>query len=236
MKNSLIFFVILGALFWWFTDPTIKVTDSVEFGYVVKYSGNGGRGDFLPMLVALHGNGDNADNFYDTALDELQAPARIILLKGPISYGRGKSWPWTADDFSLYGNAVNEAVRLLTHKYSTSGKPMLFGFSGGAMMAYYLAALHGDTFAAIIPVSGRLTENMLDGNQISAGARVYAFHGNQDQVIPFSGGKQAVDILRVNGIPVEFTEFNGGHLGLFTTMKSEINAKIDEVLYDLAIP
>lgn len=235
MKKILVILAVLGVLYWWFADPTISAPDhAVEFGYVVRYSGNGRGGDLLPMLVALHGNGDKAGNFYDTALDALQAPARILLLKGPLSYGTGQAWPWENDDFSRYGDAVDEAVRLLSLKYPTSGKPVLLGFSGGAMMAYYLAAVHGDTFSSIFPVSGRLTENMLADQEISPGARVYAFHGKQDNVIPFGNGQQAVQFLRSQGIPVKFTDFDGDHLGLFTTIKTDISAQIDGALYESA--
>jgi len=47
--------VILAALAkWWFTAPTISgLTNDVSFSYLVKYSGNAGKGDSLPMLVAL---------------------------------------------------------------------------------------------------------------------------------------------------------------------------------------
>lgn len=141
MKKILLIILVFGLVQWWLKDPTVSArTNDVTFGYIVKYSGNGTRNDKLPMLVALHGNGDTAKNFYNTALDQLHTPARIVLLKGPISRGRGSAWPWSIADLTRYGKAVSEAIDLLTVRYPTERKPILLGFSGGAMMAYYQIA------------------------------------------------------------------------------------------------
>ena len=115
MKKYLLIIALLGLVNWWFTDPTINVkANDLSFSYIVKYSGNSSKSDHLPMVVALHGNGDTTQNFYETALDEINSPARINLLEGPISQGKGSAWPWSADDFALYGKAINEAIELIT--------------------------------------------------------------------------------------------------------------------------
>ncbi|VAX28411.1 hypothetical protein MNBD_NITROSPIRAE01-586 [hydrothermal vent metagenome] len=234
MKKILPLILVLVFAQWWFTDPSIRVSShEIRFKYVVKYSGNASRADDLPMLVALHGNGDTADNFYETALDQLKVPARIILFQGPIPYGRGNAWPWSPDDFSQYGKAFTEAVDALALKYPTLGRPILFGFSGGGMMAYYQALKHGDRYAYIFPVSGRLSKNLLGDEAIRIGAEVIAFHGMSDSVVSINGGKEAVALLRKSGTDVIFSEFKGGHLEIFTTMKSTITEAIEEKIKDM---
>lgn len=231
MKKILLIILLLILAVWWFRDPTISVLDSdVSFGYIVKYSGNGSRSDDLPMLVALHGNGDTAENFYNTALDQLNVPARIVLIKGPIS---GNSWPWTAADFARYGRPLSAAIELLSLKYPTVGKPILLGFSGGGTMAYYQAAKHGHNYSYIFPVSGQLSRGLLGEGSFSPGAEVFAFHGTDDNVISIGGGKSAVNILQENGISVEFTEFAGGHLGIFNNMKTIITQVVEQKLESL---
>ena len=226
--------LVLGLLQWWFKDPTISApTHDVSFGYIVKYSGNSERNDNLPMLVALHGNGDTAKNFFETALDQLSVPARIVLLKGPLSYGSGDAWPWTEADFKQYGYAVSEAIELITLKYPTTGKPILLGFSGGGMMAYYQAVIHGNRYSYIFPVSGQLSNELLSDESARPGAKVHSFHGKNDSVISFSGGENAVNILKENNINVMFTGFDGGHHGIFTNMKSEITQAIELKLQSL---
>ncbi len=235
MKKLLLIVVLVLALAqWWFKDPTISVpTSDVSFGYIVKYSGNSSRNDNLPMLVALHGNGDTAKNFYNTALDQLNVPARIVLLKGPLSYGSGSAWPWTAAGFRQYGDAVSEAIELLTLDYPTAGKPILLGFSSGGMMAYYQAVKHGDSYSYIFPVSGQLSNELLGDESSKPGAEVYAFHGRNDNVISITGGKNAVSILQAKGVNVKLTEFNGNHHGIFTVMKSKITRVIEQKIASL---
>jgi phospholipase/carboxylesterase len=237
MKKLILLIIIisfLALLQWWFKDPTIDVpTNNLSFGYIVKYSGNSGRSDSLPMLVALHGNGDSVKNFYETVLDQLNVPTRIILLKGPLSYGTGSAWPWTPDDFDKYGKAVNEAIELLAAKYPTRGKPILLGFSTGGMMAYYQAVKYGDTYSYIFPVSGQLSEKMLGNGAPRSGAEVSAFHGKEDNVISISSGRSAVNVLRSKGIEVNLTEFNSGHHGIFTDMKSAITQAIEQKINSL---
>jgi len=231
MKKILFVVVIISASVWWFKDPEISASGSgVNFGYIVKYTGGSNESDHIPMLVALHGNGDSAENFYLTALDKINTPARIILLKGPLSFGGGDAWPWKTNELQLYGQAVSEVTGLLANKYATKGKPVLMGFSGGGMMAYYQAAKHGDVYSFIFSVSGSLTKEHLGEGGSRVGAKVFGYHGKSDRVVPFSKGLQAIDLLKANNVKVKFKEFDGGHLGLFTTMKTEISSAIENAL------
>ncbi len=231
MKKVIVLLLLAVIVFWWVKDPSVSVdTNDISFDYIVKYSGGGGRGDSLPMLIALHGNGDKAKNFYKTALDQVKSPARIVLIKGPLSYGMGQAWPFSPADFSKYGKAFSEAVARLSHKYRTRGKPLLMGFSGGGMMAYYQAVKYGDIYSTLFPVSGNLSVANLGDGPLRIGAEVIAFHGNKDSVLPISGGMRAKEILEENGVTVQFIEFNGGHLGVFTNMKGAVTRAIEEKL------
>lgn len=234
MRNFVLLVIVLGIAKWWFTDPSINTpTNDVSFSYIVRYSGDSRASDELPMLVALHGNGDSAKNFYNTALDQLNTPARIVLLKGPIPFRGGDAWPWRAAGFSQYGGAVNEAVALLAIKYPTIKKPILLGFSGGGMMAYYQALMHGNSYSYIFPVSGDLSKDLLGKNSFRRGAKVFAYHGNKDRVVSPGGGRQAVKILQENGVKVKFVEFDGGHHGIFKNMKPKITQALEQKLKSL---
>jgi len=234
MKRFAAIVICLILVKWWFTDPTISVpTNDVTFNYIVKYTEASNKSEPLPMLVALHGNGDTTGNFYDTALDELNVPVRVILIEGPIPNGRGNAWPWTSEDFIQYGKSVNEAIELLTLKYPTIRKPVLLGFSGGGMMAYYQAVKHGDSYSYIFPISGKFSIDLLGDDSSNSGAEVYAFHGENDQVLSINGGRHAVEILKSKGVNVSLTEFEGGHLGVFKSMKSAITSAIEERILSL---
>ncbi|MEM7253577.1 MAG: hypothetical protein AAF493_19345 [Pseudomonadota bacterium] len=231
MNKLAIVALVAAAWFWWTKDPSVSVSNGqVDFGYKIEYPHGDDNGSRLPMLVALHGNGDTAKNFYATALDQIKTSVRVVLLKGPISYRGGGAWPNNRDELRRYGKAVNEAVMAIAAKYPTVGKPALLGFSGGAVMAYYQAAVYGDSYSYIFPVSGGLDKAVLEGEKARPGARVYAFHGKQDSVLSFNGGQQAVDLLFARKVRVKFTPFDGGHHGIFQEMKPQISALVGDKL------
>jgi len=234
VKKIIIPLFVLASVVWWFTHPSIYVpSHDIKFNYLVKYSGEASRSDRLPLLVALHGNGDTPGNFYSTALDLLDVPARIVLLEGPYSRSFGSAWPWNAADFAQYGPVIHEAIGLLANKYPTKQKPVLLGFSGGAMMAYYQAVKYGSDFAYIFAVSGKLGTDMLGDEPFQPGAPVFSFHGDNDKVLSVSGGREAVRILKEKGVEVTSFEFEGGHLGIFTSMKAEISMALEQKLKSL---
>lgn len=220
--------LLLFVGWWWLADPTVKTNVGVSFEYEVRYAGGADEDAELPMLVALHGNGDNPGHFYGTALDQLTFPSRIVLLQGPLSQGMGYAWPWKSDDFKLHGAAVSDAVTTLAAKFPTLDKPILMGFSGGGMMAYYQSLKFGDHYSYIFPISGQLSKRLLGDDALIVEAEVLAYHGTDDQVIAIDGGREAVRLLQNAGGIVLMTEFKGGHLGIFQSMKSEITNTIVE--------
>ncbi len=226
--------VIKGCTQWLSEDTTINVpSNNVQFSYIVKYSGQTGKTDCLPMLIALHGDGDSANGFYESALNEINIPARIILVKGPIAHQIGYVWPFSVAQFEDYGTAFSEAVNLLATRYPTVNKPVLLGFSGGGGMAYYQAVLHGDNYSSIFSVSSLLAKVKLGAGRSMPGAEVYAYHGKSDEVIAFSDAIKTCKLLKKNKVRVNFTEFDSGHQGFFTDMKSQIIQAIAEKLSSL---
>jgi len=228
MKNILLIIIALGIAQWWFKDPSIGGYD-----YVIKYSGSGNKDTNLSMLITLHGDGDTPENFYNTALDQFKTPARIIILKAPKSYGAGYAWPWDPASLQEAGSAMDEAVRKLTLKFPTMGKPVLMGMSGGGRMAYYQALKYGNNYSYVFPISGMLSQEYLANDSSKPGAKVFAYHGKSDSVVSFDSGMVAAKLLREHDIDVEFTEFDGGHQGIFRNMKLEITQAIEQKLNTL---
>lgn len=218
---------------WANSSSNNELNNDISFDYLVKYSGKGGHSDSLPMLVALHGDGDTAENFYQTALDQFTTNARVILIKAPISHELGKVWPYSSTQYDKYGENFSKVIDKLVTQYPTVNKPILFGFSGGGAMAYYQSVKHGDCYSYIFPVSGLLFNDQLSTRLSRPSAIVYAYHGKADEVVPFSAGITARKLLKKKGVIVTFTEFEGGHHGLFTEMKSIITEAIEKKLKNL---
>lgn len=226
--------IVTGITQWGVKDSSISVaSNDSSFSYIVKYSGGGKSSDYLPMLIALHGDGDTVDNFYETALNKINVRARIIVVKGPISHECGPVWPYSVAQFEEYGKAFSEAVDQFAINYPTISKPILLGFSGGGGMAYYQAVKHGDNYSYIFPISSLLAKEKLGDPSSSPDAKVFAYHGKNDEVIAFSEGKKTFKLLKRKKVNICFTEFESGHHGIYTDMKAKITQAVENKLNSL---
>ncbi len=214
-----------------FREKSITVANGeITLVYEHEVSGDATSGRDLPMLIALHGNGDTPGHFHDTALDLITSPAHVLLFEAPISYGSGSAWPGDRQEIDRYSKALVEAVDQLSLQYPTRGKPVLLGFSGGAVMAWHIALTHGDQFSAVIPVSGRFEKAWVSQFTTPENTAIHVFHGKQDRVLAVGGSRLAVRSARDLGMTVSYIEFDGGHLGLFTNMKPQITELMDQLL------
>jgi len=219
---------------WWNKSSTTNLLNSdIGFSYIVKYPADHSPSEHLPMLIALHGDGDTVDNFYESALDQFKTKVRIILIKAPISHECGDVWPFSAAQYKKYSKAFSELVGQLVIKYPTISKPILLGFSGGGAMAYHQAVTQGQSYAYIFPVSGLLLNEQLDDFLPNPSAMVFAYHGKKDEVVAFSAGQSAVKLLKSMKVKVNLSIFNSGHHGIFNDIKTEITHAIEEKLNSL---
>jgi len=233
VKKILVLLLLAGGLLWVFRTPSVTAPGTdIAFEYIVERTGGAGWRDRLPLLIALHGNGDTPPNFFETALDGLTAPARVVCIRAPIAVGVGHAWPMDGEGVSRYLGPLADAIDVIAGRYPTIGRPLVFGFSGGAVMAYALAASYPRRYSLVVPVSGRLAGVAGDVPAEASGAlaRVVAFHGTRDTVIGIGSGRAACERLRALGLSVEFRERDGDHLMLFREVHAEINGLLNERL------
>jgi predicted esterase len=240
MKKLLILgsvILLAGIIYWWNLPSTVQGPSSdLEFEYITRITNNGGASDTLPMILALHGHGDTPENFFDSLLKRFDDQVRFIVLKGPFDYPgvglSGHAWPTDTNGLKEYGDALADSVSVLTEDYPTEGKPIVVGFSGGAGVAYYLAALHADKFSYIFPLAGRLSS--IEIPSWNSTAKVIAFHGTKDQVIGFNNGKKAVQKLKQSGLDAELISFNGGHLDVFRSTNDLFLKHLSNAVHEIA--
>ena len=85
----------------------------------------------------------------------------------------------------------------------------LTGYSMGGFGTWETASYAPERFAAIAPVSG--------GGNVEQAERlksipIWAFHGDQDRVVPIEASQRMVDAVRMRGGQVNFTIYPGaGH-------------------------
>ncbi len=236
MKKLFVLLLLGSLLYWWMLPNIVQGPSSnYEFEYITRISGNGDSSGTLPMVIALHGNGDTPDNFFDTLLNDFDYPARFVLLRGPKNYGGrfgGRAWPMNVSGLQECGDALADSTSVLLERFPTEGRPILLGFSGGAYVAYYLATFHADLFSYIFPLSGGLPEGIITSETASHnnGTKVIAFHGNKDQLVAFNRGKAAVESLREKGVFTEFVTLNGGHLEVFLSSNSLLLKRLSDAV------
>ena len=204
-----------------------------SYEYVVRYTAGADADERLPLVVALHGNGDSPANFFDTALDGLDEPARIVLLRAPRAMGLGGSaWPSHNADLRACGDGVAAVTRVLERQFPTTGAPIVVGFSGGAVVTYYLAAAHPDRFAFAMPIAGLLPEEALDRATSKPASEIVvrAFHGTRDAIVGIDAARHATEQLRSMWLDATLTELDGDHHAIFTNGKPTIQAALSDAV------
>jgi phospholipase/carboxylesterase len=182
-----------------------------------------------PVLIGLHGLGDNGESFAglfgkrEIAQDFLfvVAPAPYALNVG----GRvGYSW-------HLRGPEVETAVALHSHRYAMhyvlkvleavrrdylvdERNVFLMGFSQGAGLAASVGMRQPGLFKGVIPIGGwfepaEFTEAELEG--AAKRGRFLICHSPEDQVVPFDTSRRAASFLAEHDIPFRLVRYQGGH-------------------------
>ena len=188
------------SIWYYLKTPEIKIPNTdISFKYKVKKINNLSSDESLPLIIALHGNGDSMNNFFKTALNEVTQPARVILIQAPYSMGIGYSWPIRTKNIATIGPALLKAIQIIKTKYIHKGQPILFGFSGGAIMTYYLSAVEPNEFSYSFPISGKLSKELFTiqptASTLIPLLEVYAFHGDNDNVISINVSHSAQKLL-----------------------------------------
>lgn len=209
---------ILLALWWHYRPHTISAfTTDTAYHYIVQKP-KWGSDDTLPLIVALHGNGDTMRNFKKTLFHDLDIETRIIFIQGPLNYRNGHAWPISGVELKRYGDSLAEVVEQFSQKFPSTQKPILIGFSGGGCMAYYQAATHPDLYSTIIPISGSLDPSFIrETDPTDNTVEIVAMHGTADKLIRYAAGANAVERLAAMERDAQMVEMTGGHLAVFTS-------------------
>ena len=135
-------------------------------------------------------------------------PARFIVFQAPRVKGPGFSWftvkrPLTLSQHEVTHQIIDAAMRISRQTQSlmkakpTVGRPIVTGFSQGGILSLTIGLLHGDIFAAAVPLAGMLPTRLPNLN--TPIAPMTAFHGEADTVVPWSGLKRSVKLIEKRG-------------------------------------
>jgi phospholipase/carboxylesterase len=183
--------------------------------------GGAAEGDKLPTIVALHGRGDSADNFARDFVG-VRAHARIVVPYGFFPTDE-HGFEWFSNDRSpdrkpeVFDRGASEALpRLATFladfpkSLPTLAKPILTGFSQGAILTHVIAAQRPELIGLAVPAAGFLPPGLAPSGKLAEPLpRVVAYHGDVDTVVSYAWDQLSVQQEKRAGLAAEFRLFPG---------------------------
>ena len=170
------------------------------------------------LMVVLHGLGDSMEGYrwLPTALD---LPwLNYLLVNAPDPHFDGYAWYDFSGDA---GTGVERSRALLFEVLDEqrkrgwpTDKTMLFGFSQGSLMTIEVGLRYPHLFAGLIGISGYVHEPERSIRELSPLALQQRFlitHGTGDPLIPFGPVREQVNILKAEGISIQWHEFVKAH-------------------------
>ena len=120
--------------------------------------------------------------------------------------------PWV-DDFRSAVDALQEILTPACFPTADFSNLSVVGFSQGAALAYSIALLFPHRVRTVVGLSGFMPDGAeaLARNRPLLGKPVFVAHGRQDDLVPITRARQAVDLLEQAGAQVSYCEDDVGH-------------------------
>ncbi len=179
-----------------------------------------------PLLLLLHGYGSNETDLFSFA-SELPENYYVVSARAPFDMQYG-SYAWYAINFDADENKFSdlEQARVsrdliakfideLLVKYSIDDQNIsLVGFSQGCILSYAIGLSFPQKVKRIVAMSGYFNEKIAienyEKNDLS-NLKIFATHGNVDQVVPVEWARKAQPALSKIGVKIEYKEYPMGH-------------------------
>jgi phospholipase/carboxylesterase len=193
--------------------------------------------DELPLIVAIHGLGDNP-NAFSGIMRGFSGQARVLAPAGPTPYGGGFSWfpyrPGRTDAELSAGihaaaDRVAQFLRWAAQARPTSGRPIVTGFSQGGMLSFALAVEHPELVAGAYPMGGMLPRGLWPDAKASF-PPIVAFHGDADPIVSFDADRETVERLRQLGAHAELRTYDGVRHAVPPPMRRDLFAALGEAV------
>ena len=182
------------------------------------------------VILYLHG----ADEVGEDGQAQTQVGLGPIIQEYPERFPAIVVFPQARSRKGWRGEMAELAVRALEQTMGEfrcdRERVYLTGVSMGGYGTWYLALMHPQRYAALLPICGGLdmpslperpkpTADASDQERDYVGAAdrlrdipVWVFHGEQDEVVPVEESRRMVKALREEGVEVRYTEYPGvGH-------------------------
>ncbi len=191
-------------------EMAFQTSDGATVEYLLYLPTDYDQKEQLGLMLFLHGRGES------------NGPLSLVAKWGPPAMvARGEEMPYIivspqcpkADNWSsdTQRKRLMELLETSVKAFKVDNdRVYLTGLSMGGFGSWRLAAEHPERFAAVIPicggVSGSHAEQLKD-------IPIWAFHGDQDTVVPIQRTTDIVDAIKqLGGTAIQFTTLEGvGH-------------------------
>jgi len=194
----------------------------------------------VALLIAIHGLGDRPESFCEFMKAGIRVPARIVCPQAPNAHGDGFSWfppmrtltsaQRLAEALEDAGTRVELLTRRLTCDADLPAKPVLTGYSQGGMTSYFLARARGDMFSAVVPIAGMLPSTLRATISADDSARLYAFHGKADDLVPYEEARRTAEAFARQRPRTQFKDYAGVGHRLSPQMRADVFERLNELL------
>ena len=170
------------------------------------------------LMIVLHGLGDSATG-YEWLPSALQLPwMNYLLANAPDEYYGGYSWYEFGGDPNPGIQRSRALVFQLLDQQRAKGflseATILFGFSQGCLITIDTGLRYPHRLAGLIGISGYIHEPeklLRDLSPVALEQRLLITHGSNDPLIPFAQVREQVNLLKAEGIHIEWHEFVKAH-------------------------
>jgi len=174
--------------------------------------------DSRRLMIVLHGLGDSMEG-YRWLPSALRLPwLNYLLVNAPDPYFGGFAWYDFSGDA---GTGVARSRALLfdlldeqQRRGFPTGQTTLFGFSQGCLMTIEVGLRYPRLFAGLVGISGYVHEPERSIRELSPVALQQRFlitHGTDDPLIPFAAVREQINLLKAEGLRIEWHEFVKAH-------------------------
>jgi phospholipase/carboxylesterase len=171
----------------------------------------------LPLVLVLHPQGSAPADFADFVRG-LAAQSRVVMpyadpANGVFSWYRGNSTDAGAPGPRRAAQRLANMLPELSRTRATAGKPIVMGYSQGAIVAMTMAVTDSADLAAVVAIAGRLPPALFArARQVLPSPRIEAFHGAADGTVPHGACKKSIAVLREAGFAATLHTYPGvGH-------------------------
>lgn len=179
-----------------------------------------------PVLFMFHGYGSNEEDLFSFA-PELQTELCVISVRAPYAMEPfGYAWyainfdamqgKWSDDEQAQ--SSREKILAFIDEACKTYGldenRITLLGFSQGTILSYAVALSYPEKIKNVVALSGYINEGILKENYSKKDhkdLKIYASHGQVDQVIPPEWAQKAPNFLTQLGVEHVYEEFPVGH-------------------------